>query len=225
MPWSPHLGRGAILEVISNLRRWWFWLKVGPPLVLVLLILMVIMGAAVGQTDSAGLVVAAQPIQGAAPGSYAAPGGVLAQYAPAIAEASKETGVEPELIEAVIMAESGGDPNALSPVGAIGLMQLMPDTAEALGITNPWDPTENILGGTRHLAGLLRAAPTWPVDDGTPSIWLAVAAYNAGEGAVLKYHGVPPYPETQGYVTAVAQYYEGFKALALASAGGEQAAP
>lgn len=212
------------MEAVSTLRRWWFWLKVGPPLFLAMLVFLAVMGAAVGQTGATGLVTAAAP-GGGSTGSAPLPSGALAPYAEIISQASRETGVEPELIEAVIMAESGGDPNALSPVGAMGLMQLMPDTAEALGVVNPWDPVENILGGTRHLAGLLQAAPTWPVEDETPPIWLAVAAYNAGEGAVRKYHGIPPYPETQGFVVTVAGYYEGFKALALASAGEEPDVP
>lgn len=212
------------MEAVSTLRRWWFWLKIGPPLVLVMLVLMAIMGAAVGQTGTAGLVTAAAP-ESRGTGGAPLPSGALTPYAEIISRASRETRVEPELIEAVIMAESGGDPNALSRVGAMGLMQLMPDTAQALGITNPWDPAENILGGTRHLAGLLKAAPTWPAEDGTPPIWLAVAAYNAGEGAVRKYRGIPPYPETQGYVVTVASYYEGFRALALASAEGELPTP
>lgn len=205
-------------------RRWLFWAKVGPPLFLVGLIFLAIFGAAASSQDGAlaSSIVSASPSNGTAVTAGDTGDSPLAQYQTAIAAASQDTGVEPELIEAVIMAESEGDPNALSPVGAMGPMQLMPETADAEGV-DPWNPAQNILGGTRHLAGLLRAAPAWPVEDGTPPMWLAVAAYNAGEGAVQKYHGIPPYPETQGYVVTVLRYYDLFKALAAANAGAQVA--
>lgn len=116
------------------------------------------------------------------------------QWDSLILEASAKYGVDPGLVKSMMMAESSGNPNALSSAGAMGLMQLMPATAESLGITNPWDPAQNIMGGTRYLRGLLDRF-------GDPE--LAVAAYNAGPGAVRKFNGVPPYPETQGYVARV----------------------
>lgn len=208
------------MEIAQKFKRWLFWAKVGPPLFLAGIVLMAVLGAAVSSQDGAlaSGIVSASPSNGTAATVGSTGNSPLAPYQAAIMVASKDTGVEPELIEAVIMAESQGDPTALSPVGAMGLMQLMPDTAKAEGV-DPWDPAQNILGGTRHLAGLLKAAPTWPVDDAAPTMLLAIAAYNAGEGAVQKYHGIPPYPETQGYVVAVMHYYELFKALAIANAG------
>lgn len=116
------------------------------------------------------------------------------QWDSLILEASAKYGVDPGLVKSMMMAESSGNPNALSSAGAMGLMQLMPATAESLGVTNPWDPAQNIMGGTRYLRGLMDRF-------GDPE--LAVAAYNAGPGAVRKFNGIPPYPETQGYVARV----------------------
>lgn len=116
------------------------------------------------------------------------------QWDSLILEASAIYGVDPGLVKSLMMAESSGNPNALSSAGAMGLMQLMPGTADSLGVTNPWDPAQNIMGGTRYLRGLIDQF-------GDPE--LAVAAYNAGPGAVRKFNGIPPYPETQGYVARV----------------------
>jgi soluble lytic murein transglycosylase-like protein len=112
-----------------------------------------------------------------------------------IREVSMVHGVDESLIRAIIHAESAYQPDAKSPKGAQGLMQLMPPTQAELGVSDPYDPIENIEGGTRYLAGLLEQF------DG--DIRLASAAYNAGPGAVQRYQGIPPYPETQEYVRRV----------------------
>jgi len=107
-------------------------------------------------------------------------------------------GVDPALIEAIIAKESGFDPTATSSAGARGLMQLMPQTAASLGVSDAYDPAQNIRGGTRYLRALL---------DRFGSVELAVAAYNAGPSAVERYGGVPPYAETRSYVRSVLARY------------------
>lgn len=107
-------------------------------------------------------------------------------------------GVKPELIEAIVSNESGFDPTATSPVGAQGLMQLMPSTSRSLGVTDAYDPEQNVAAGTRYLRGLL---------DRFKRVDLAVAAYNAGPNSVDRYGGVPPFAETQAYVRAVLSEY------------------
>lgn len=108
-----------------------------------------------------------------------------------------------ELIRAVIKCESDFDPRVISPVGAQGLMQIMPATALRMQVRDAFDPRENILGGARYLRIL---ANTFNGD-----LEMTVAGYNAGESAVLRYQGIPPYPETQGYVTCVVSHYRTFK--------------
>ena len=111
-----------------------------------------------------------------------------------------EQGVENTLVHSVIQTESNYNPIAVSPKGAQGLMQLMPATARRFGVSNPFDVSENIQGGVRYLRFLLEYYQG--------DYAKAIAAYNAGEGAVDKYHGVPPYVETQNYVRRVANNLE-----------------
>jgi hypothetical protein len=118
-----------------------------------------------------------------------------AQIRTAIQDASQKYGVPASLIRGVIEQESGMNPRAVSSAGAVGLMQLMPDTARSLGVENPLDPVQNINGGSKYLAQLLGQF------GGNAS--LALAAYNAGPGAVQKNGGIPPYTETQNYVSNV----------------------
>jgi len=117
-----------------------------------------------------------------------------------IGPAASKYGVEPELVAAVIWAESSGDPKAISHRGARGLMQLMPATAKELGVRRIEDPRENVDGGTRYLRQMLDA------HEGDVS--LALAAYNAGPDAVRRHRGFPPYRETREYVGRVIRVYE-----------------
>ena len=113
-------------------------------------------------------------------------------------------GVDPALVKAIIANESGFDANATSRTGAQGLMQLEPATASDLGVSNAYDPAQNIWGGTRYIRSLL--------DRFQGNLPLAIAAYNAGPQAVEKYGGIPPYAETQSYVQNVLGSYERYKA-------------
>ncbi len=114
--------------------------------------------------------------------------------------------VDPALVKAVIANESGFDAHATSNVGAQGLMQLMPATAAGLGVHDPYDPAQNVAGGARYLKGLL--------DRFGGDTRLAVAAYNAGPGAVAKYGDVPPYAETKSYVQNVLASYDKYRTAA-----------
>ena len=116
-------------------------------------------------------------------------------YNDAIAEAADLYELDPNLIRAVIHAESAFNPFAVSRAGAQGLMQLMPDVAEELDVLDPFDPRQNIFGGARYLRALL--------DRNKGNIDRAVASYNAGPGAVARYNGIPPYRETRNYVKTV----------------------
>jgi soluble lytic murein transglycosylase-like protein len=108
---------------------------------------------------------------------------------------SRDNGLRPALVDAIIDVESHGDPSAVSRAGAQGLMQLMPDTASTYGVLNAFDPYENVSGGCRYMHDLLRRYHN--------NVNLALAAYNAGPGAVDSAGGVPRFPETQAYVARV----------------------
>lgn len=127
----------------------------------------------------------------------------LKKYENIIQEASQKFNIPVELIKAVITTESAGRHNAVSSAGAKGLMQLMDGTANYLGVNNPFDPRENIFGGTKYLREML--------DRFDGNLHLALAAYNAGPGNVEKYQGIPPFNETQQYVKKVTNYYNQFK--------------
>lgn len=118
-----------------------------------------------------------------------------------VSDISLEHGVDPKLVDAVVRVESDYDPRAISRRGAQGLMQLMPDTASRLDVGDPFDPEENIRGGVREISRL--------VDRYAGNLQLALAAYNAGEGAVARYRGIPPYKETRSYVSKILSIYTG----------------
>lgn len=116
---------------------------------------------------------------------------------------SQKNGLDADFVRAVVKQESGFNEHATSRCGAAGLMQLMPGTAKGLGVTNPYDAEDNVKGGTKMLANLLKTY------GGNKE--LALAAYNAGGGAVKKYGGIPPYGETQRYVKNVLNIYNRYK--------------
>jgi len=136
------------------------------------------------------------------------------RFTPDVNRIANQYRLEPALLHAVISAESAYNPWAVSPKGAMGLMQLMPGTADRFNVSNPYDPVANMHGGARYLRWLL---------DRFNDTRLAVAAYNAGEGAVQKYgNQIPPYQETQNYVVKVLNYYQQYRSggLYAANSGG-----
>jgi soluble lytic murein transglycosylase-like protein len=142
-----------------------------------------------------------QPVEGTNLSS-----GSESQYEALFEEAGQRYNVSPALLAAVAKHESGFDPNAVSPAGAQGLMQLMPATAQGLGVTNPYDPRQSIFAAAKDLGGL--------ISNYNGDISLGLAAYNAGSGAVARYGGIPPYPETQNYVSAVLSTYQEYSSQA-----------
>jgi soluble lytic murein transglycosylase-like protein len=125
------------------------------------------------------------------------------QYDALIEAAAARNGVDPAVLHGLIQQESGFDPSSQSGAGAMGLTQLMPGTASSLGVSNPLDPAESIEGGARYLSQMMSRFGGNTTD--------ALAAYNAGPGAVSQYGGVPPYPETQSYVEKVMGYAESYR--------------
>ncbi len=118
-----------------------------------------------------------------------------------VAEISREHGVDPKLVDSLVRVESAYNPQAVSHKGAMGLMQLMPDTARRLSVGNPFDPEANVRAGVREFSRLIERY--------SGDLQLALAAYNAGEGAVARYRGIPPYSETRNYVSKIMTLYTG----------------
>jgi soluble lytic murein transglycosylase-like protein len=156
--------------------------------------------APAASTSFAGALATAQTSPSTAPSTGA---GASTAFGAEIDAAAASNGIDPALLKGLVSQESGFDPNARSGAGALGLTQLMPGTAAGLGVTNPLDPVQSLQGGAKYLRQQL--------DRFGGDEKLALAAYNAGPGAVQKYGGVPPYTETQNYVTSVLSKAAGYR--------------
>ena len=138
------------------------------------------------------------------PGERATLTALRRRYAEAIVQAAQEYRIEPALLHAVVTVESGYNERAKSPKGASGLMQLMPGTAQRYGVTDIWDPLQNLRGGAKYLRDLLAMF--------SDNLQLALAAYNAGEGAVMRSgNRIPAFAETRSYVPRVIDFYERYR--------------
>ncbi|MEO5378402.1 MAG: lytic transglycosylase domain-containing protein [Magnetococcus sp. DMHC-6] len=126
--------------------------------------------------------------------------GLASEHEILIERVANQEGMDPALLKAMVATESGFDPSQVSSKGAVGLMQLMPDTAQRMGVFNPYNPEQNLRGGARYMRYLMGLYP---------DLHLALAAYNAGPGSVSRYQGIPPFEETKNYISKVMSEYRG----------------
>jgi hypothetical protein len=197
--WLMHASHSLLrMRRIMNRRIW----------IITLLLTAAFVFALSGFTDDgpAGSTTALGPLEN--PGVEASPVHGPICFPEALIQISREYGISPRLVQAIIQVESQGNPRAVSPRGALGLMQLMPEVIKACQVADPFDPLANIRAGVRHLHYLLL--------EFSGNLSLALAAYNAGVGAVRLYGGIPPYPETQKYLQSVLREYRG-EGIALES--------
>lgn len=191
-------GSPAARHRIGKIPTNWFWRQVSP---------LKVAGHRGRWADVLGVIETGRASGRPIYGSISTAQRILAAYGPTLRKEAKRRNVSLPLLVAVIAVESNGKPNAKSPVGAGGLMQLMPATARRFGVKNRYAPGPNIRAGTQYLDWLLRRYG----DDAV----LALAGYNAGEGAVDRFAGVPPYRETRAYVAKVAGAYAAARQLCI----------